>query len=62
MTATKAYPDEGQESSGESRTSTERREWALAGEHASGLERSRVALRLAVARADHAAAEGASYV
>jgi hypothetical protein len=61
MTAHDATRASGQESGGE-RTSTERREWALAGEHASGLERGRVALRLAVARSSHAAAEGASYV
>ncbi|WP_251342807.1 hypothetical protein [Haloplanus halophilus] len=40
------------------RTRTERDEWTLAGELASGIPRARVALALAGAKANHERAEG----
>ena len=40
------------------RSARERQEWAVAGEHATGLERARLALRLSIAHANHEAAEG----
>jgi len=45
----------------EDRSAAERDEWATAGEIASGLERARVALALAAARTNYAAAEGYEY-
>lgn len=44
------------------RTAAERDEWRAAGELASGLERARAALAVAIARQRHADAEGIAYV